>query len=34
MGQLVVDNLRSWFDNGVPLTPVQESADLVRKSNG
>ncbi|GAA3597558.1 2-hydroxyacid dehydrogenase [Kribbella ginsengisoli] len=34
MGQLVVDNLRSWFDNGVPLTPVQESADLVRKLNG
>jgi lactate dehydrogenase-like 2-hydroxyacid dehydrogenase len=32
MGQLVIDNLTSWFDNGVPLTPVQESSDLVRKS--
>ena len=34
MGRLVVDNLISWFDTGVPLTPVQESADLVRKLRG
>ena len=34
MGQLVIDNLTSWFDTGVPLTPVQESSDLVRKSRG
>lgn len=25
MGQLVVDNLRSWFENGRPLTPVPET---------
>lgn len=25
MGQLVVDNLRSWFDEGKPLTPVPET---------
>ncbi len=25
MGQLVVDNLRSWFDTGKPLTPVPET---------
>lgn len=25
MGQLVVDNLRSWFDAGKPLTPVAET---------
>jgi lactate dehydrogenase-like 2-hydroxyacid dehydrogenase len=31
MGRLVVENLVSWFENGVPVTPVQESADLVRK---
>ncbi|GAB3817375.1 2-hydroxyacid dehydrogenase [Kribbella italica] len=31
MGRLVVENLVSWFDHGVPITPVQESADLVRK---
>jgi lactate dehydrogenase-like 2-hydroxyacid dehydrogenase len=25
MGQLVVDNLRSWFEQGEPLTPVPET---------
>ena len=25
MGQLVVDNLRSWFESGQPLTPVAET---------
>jgi len=25
MGQLVVDNLKSWFDSGKPLTPVPET---------
>src|SRR5690606_17997794 len=25
MGQLVVDNLVSWFDTGAPLTPVPET---------
>jgi lactate dehydrogenase-like 2-hydroxyacid dehydrogenase len=25
MGQLVVDNLRSWFEEGKPLTPVAET---------
>ena len=25
MGQLVVDNLKSWFDDGKPLTPVAET---------
>ena len=25
MGQLVVDNLRSWFEHGTPLTPVPET---------
>jgi lactate dehydrogenase-like 2-hydroxyacid dehydrogenase len=25
MGQLVVDNLRSWFEDGKPLTPVAET---------
>jgi lactate dehydrogenase-like 2-hydroxyacid dehydrogenase len=25
MGQLVVDNLKSWFENGRPLTPVPET---------
>ena len=25
MGQLVVDNLESWFQNGKPLTPVPET---------
>jgi lactate dehydrogenase-like 2-hydroxyacid dehydrogenase len=25
MGQLVVDNLRSWFEDGKPLTPVPET---------
>jgi lactate dehydrogenase-like 2-hydroxyacid dehydrogenase len=34
MGGLVVENLVSWFEHGVPVTPVQESADLVRKLRG
>jgi lactate dehydrogenase-like 2-hydroxyacid dehydrogenase len=34
MGALVVENLVSWFDRGVPVTPVPESADLVRRGNG
>ena len=25
MGQLFVDNLASWFDDGKPLTPVPET---------
>ena len=25
MGQLVVDNLRNWFEKGKPLTPVPET---------
>jgi lactate dehydrogenase-like 2-hydroxyacid dehydrogenase len=25
MGQLVIDNLASWFKNGKPLTPVAET---------
>jgi lactate dehydrogenase-like 2-hydroxyacid dehydrogenase len=25
MGQLVVDNLRNWFEHGVPITPVPET---------
>lgn len=29
MGQLVVDNLLSWYADGVPLTPVQESSALL-----
>ncbi|WP_157215658.1 2-hydroxyacid dehydrogenase [Flavisphingomonas formosensis] len=29
MGQLVVDNLESWFATGQPLTPVAETAHLV-----
>ena len=27
MGQLVVDNLKSWFRDGKPLTPVPDTAD-------
>jgi lactate dehydrogenase-like 2-hydroxyacid dehydrogenase len=34
MGRLVVENLVSWFEHGVPVTPVQESAELVRKTRG
>lgn len=34
MGQLVVDNLTSWFANGVALTPVAESRPLVAASRG
>jgi lactate dehydrogenase-like 2-hydroxyacid dehydrogenase len=37
MGQLVVDNLRSWFHDGKPLTPVPEtpwpSMDAVRSKS-
>jgi lactate dehydrogenase-like 2-hydroxyacid dehydrogenase len=33
MGQLVVDNLRSWFEDGKPLTPVPETPVPVRKSS-
>jgi lactate dehydrogenase-like 2-hydroxyacid dehydrogenase len=29
MGQLVVDNLASWFDRGRPVTPVPESAAVL-----
>jgi lactate dehydrogenase-like 2-hydroxyacid dehydrogenase len=31
MGQLVVDNLRSWFEKGKPLTPVPETPVPARK---
>jgi lactate dehydrogenase-like 2-hydroxyacid dehydrogenase len=31
MGRLVVENLVSWFERGVPVTPVQESAELVSR---
>ena len=34
MGRLVVENLVSWFNHGVPVTPVHESADLVRRLGG
>jgi lactate dehydrogenase-like 2-hydroxyacid dehydrogenase len=34
MGGLVVANLVSWFEHGVPVTPVPESADLVRRGHG
>lgn len=30
MGQLLVDNLRRWFDGGRPLTPVSETRHLLR----
>lgn len=30
MGELTVANLEAWFDRGQPLTPVPESAGLVR----
>ena len=33
MGQLVVDNLRSWFEKGKPLTPVPETPVPARKSS-
>jgi lactate dehydrogenase-like 2-hydroxyacid dehydrogenase len=29
MGRLVVDNLQSWFEHGVALTPVAESSELL-----
>ncbi|HEY8474178.1 MAG TPA: 2-hydroxyacid dehydrogenase [Natronosporangium sp.] len=31
MGQLVVDNLRSWFERGRALTPVPETAQLASR---
>jgi lactate dehydrogenase-like 2-hydroxyacid dehydrogenase len=31
MGQLVVDNLKSWFEHGLPITPVSETQGLVRR---
>jgi lactate dehydrogenase-like 2-hydroxyacid dehydrogenase len=31
MGQLVVDNLKSWFDSGKALTPVPETPVPARK---
>jgi lactate dehydrogenase-like 2-hydroxyacid dehydrogenase len=31
MGQLVVDNLKSWFEHGVPITPVPETQGLVQR---
>ena len=34
MGRLVVDNLVAWFDTGAPVTPVDESAELVQSSMG
>ena len=34
MGRLVVENLVSWFATGVPVTPVQESRDLVGRGRG
>lgn len=32
MGQLLVDNLISWFETGRPLTPVSETAGIVRRT--
>ena len=32
MANLVVDNVRSWLTHGAALTPVPESADLVRRT--
>jgi lactate dehydrogenase-like 2-hydroxyacid dehydrogenase len=32
MANLVIDNLRNWLTHGTPLTPVPESAPLVRGS--
>jgi hypothetical protein len=29
MGALVVENLRSWFERGTPVTPVAEIRHLV-----
>jgi lactate dehydrogenase-like 2-hydroxyacid dehydrogenase len=34
MGRLVVENLVSWFATGLPMTPVQESRDLVGRGRG
>jgi lactate dehydrogenase-like 2-hydroxyacid dehydrogenase len=34
MGQLVVDNLSSWFDRGAPLTPVPETPWRARQGQG
>jgi lactate dehydrogenase-like 2-hydroxyacid dehydrogenase len=32
MGNLVVENLLSWFNYGTPVTPVPESAELVKRN--
>jgi lactate dehydrogenase-like 2-hydroxyacid dehydrogenase len=34
MGQLVVDNLRSWFGRGAAITPVPETIAAARRSAG
>ncbi len=34
MGQLVVDNLTSWFEKGAPLTPVPETPWRPRQTQG
>jgi len=34
MGQLVVDNLTNWFDQGAPLTPVPETPWRSRQKQG
>jgi lactate dehydrogenase-like 2-hydroxyacid dehydrogenase len=34
MCRLVVENLVSWFETGMPVTPVAESEDLVRRLRG
>jgi lactate dehydrogenase-like 2-hydroxyacid dehydrogenase len=33
MGNLVVENLLSWFNYGTPVTPVPESAELVKRND-
>ena len=32
MGQLLIDNLTSWFETGAPLTSVSETAGLTRRT--
>lgn len=34
MGALMVDNLRKWFEQGVPVTPVPETSHLLKLGNG
>lgn len=34
MGQLVVDNLKNWFEKGAPLTPVPETPWRPRQTRG